>query len=55
MLALDPQWAVRVIQAGGNYGEIFERHLGEATTIGLARGLNAQWTQGGLLYAPPFR
>jgi general L-amino acid transport system substrate-binding protein len=55
MLGLDNQWAVRAIKAGGNYGEIFETHIGEATPIGLARGLNAQWTAGGLLYAPPFR
>ena len=55
MLGLDPQWAVRAISAGGNYGEIFEKNIGEATPIGLARGLNAQWTQGGLIYSPPFR
>ncbi|MBP1806787.1 amino acid ABC transporter substrate-binding protein [Rubellimicrobium aerolatum] len=55
MAGLDQQWAVRVVQAGGNYGEIFERNLGESTSIGLARGLNALWTQGGLMYAPPFR
>ena len=54
-LGLDADWAVRAIAAGGNYGEVFEKNIGEATTIGLARGLNAQWTQGGLLYAPPFR
>ena len=36
-------------------GEIFEKHIGENTPIGLSRGLNAQWTDGGLLYAPPFR
>jgi general L-amino acid transport system substrate-binding protein len=55
MMGLDPDWAVNVITAVGNYGEIFERHLGESTPIGLARGLNALWTQGGLQYAPPFR
>ncbi len=55
MLGLDPRWAVRAISAGGNYGEIFAANIGEATPIGLARGLNAQWTQGGLLYAMPFR
>jgi general L-amino acid transport system substrate-binding protein len=55
MIGLDAQWAVRAIAAGGNYGEIFERHVGEATPIGLARGLNALWTNGGLLYTPPFR
>ncbi len=55
MIGLDNQWAVRAIAAGGNYGEIFERNIGENTPIGLARGLNAQWTEGGLLYSPPFR
>jgi general L-amino acid transport system substrate-binding protein len=43
------------IMAGGNYGEIFAANIGEGTSIGLARGLNALWTQGGLQYAPPFR
>lgn len=55
MLRLDRGWAKRAIAAGGNYGEIFAATIGETTPIGLARGLNAQWTQGGLLYAPPFR
>ena len=39
----------------GNYGEIFDAQLGADTPIGLARGLNALWTQGGLIYSPPFR
>mgnify|MGYP003380223024 FL=1 len=43
------------IAAVGNYGEIFARNIGEGTTINLARGLNALWTQGGLQYAPPLR
>ena len=55
MLGLDNAWAVNAIKAGGNYGEIFARYLGESTPVGLARGLNAQWKDGGLLYAPPFR
>ncbi|WP_068118485.1 amino acid ABC transporter substrate-binding protein [Tropicimonas marinistellae] len=55
MLGLDGEWAKRAIMAGGNYGELFEKNIGEATPIGLARGLNAQWTNGGLLYSPPFR
>ncbi|NRB33580.1 MAG: amino acid ABC transporter substrate-binding protein [Rhodobacteraceae bacterium] len=55
MLGLDAEWAKRAIEAGGNYGEIFAVNIGEATPIGLARGLNAQWTEGGLLYSPPFR
>ena len=55
MLGLDAEWAKRAIAANGNYGEIFAANIGESTPIGLARGLNAQWTQGGLMYAPPFR
>ncbi|MEM1130337.1 MAG: amino acid ABC transporter substrate-binding protein [Pseudomonadota bacterium] len=55
MISLEPDWAANAIAAGGNYGEIFERFIGENTPIGLARGLNAQWTDGGLLYAQPFR
>lgn len=55
MLGLTSDWAKNAVMAGGNYGEIFERYIGENTPIGLARGLNAQWTQGGLLYSPPFR
>jgi general L-amino acid transport system substrate-binding protein len=55
MMGLDAEWAKRAIAASGNYGEIFEANIGAATPIGLARGLNAQWTQGGLQYAPPFR
>ncbi len=55
MLGLDAEWAKRAIMVGGNYGEIFASNIGEDTNIGLARGLNAQWTDGGLLYSPPFR
>ena len=55
MLGLDAEWAKRAIMAGGNYGEVFEKNIGENTPIGLARGLNAQWKNGGLIYTPPFR
>jgi general L-amino acid transport system substrate-binding protein len=55
MLGLPADWAVHAISAGGNYGEIFERNVGESTAIGLARGLNQLWSKGGILYAPPFR
>jgi len=55
MLGLDSDWAVQAISVGGNYGELFEKNIGENTPIGLSRGLNAQWTDGGLLYSPPFR
>ncbi|WP_172330282.1 amino acid ABC transporter substrate-binding protein [Mangrovicoccus sp. HB161399] len=55
MLGLSADWAKNAIMAEGNYGEIFEKNIGESTPIGLARGLNAQWTEGGLMYSPPFR
>ena len=55
MLGLDAEWAKRAIMVGGNYGEVFESNIGSATIIGLARGLNSQWTNGGLIYSPPFR
>ncbi len=55
MIGLDAEWAQRALMVGGNYAEIFETNIGENTPIGLARGLNAQWTNGGLLYSPPFR
>jgi general L-amino acid transport system substrate-binding protein len=52
---LDAEWAARAIAANGNYGEIFAANLGEGTASNIARGLNAQWYEGGLIYAPPFR
>ena len=55
MLGLDKDWAVRALAVNGNYGEIFEKYVGVNTPVGLERGLNAQWNQGGILYAPPFR
>ncbi len=55
MIGLEKDWAVNVIKTAGNYGEIYEKYLGVDTDIGLARGLNALWTDGGILYSPPFR
>ena len=55
MIGLDNEWAVRAIEAGGNYGEIFDRYLGPNTAIGLERGLNALYTDGGIMYAAPVR
>lgn len=55
MIGLDKAWAWRAIKAVGNYGEIFDKYIGKDTPIGLERGINAQWTNGGLLYSPPFR
>jgi general L-amino acid transport system substrate-binding protein len=55
MFGLDKDWAKRAIMANGNYGEIFAEFIGEGTPSNIARGLNAQWTEGGLIYSPPFR
>ena len=54
-LGLSNDWAYRVIKHIGNYGESFERHLGQQSRLKLARGPNALWTSGGLQYSPPFR
>ncbi len=55
LLGLDRDWLARAIKAGGNYGEIYERNVGEKTPVGLVRGKNALWTNGGLHYAWPVR
>ncbi|MCY4446375.1 MAG: amino acid ABC transporter substrate-binding protein [Rhodobacteraceae bacterium] len=55
MVGLPNDWAVHAIEQVGNYSEIFERYIGVNTPVGLSRGVNALWTDGGLLYAPPFR
>jgi hypothetical protein len=55
LMGLDRRWALNAIRAVGNYGEVFERNLGEGSPIKLQRGLNDLWTRGGLMYAPPIR
>ena len=55
MLGLEKDWAANAIKAAGNYGEIFDRNIGPSTPIALERGLNALWSEGGLIYSPPFR
>ncbi|HJQ76542.1 MAG TPA: amino acid ABC transporter substrate-binding protein [Acidimicrobiia bacterium] len=54
-LGLDPGWAADVITEVGNYAEIYDRNVGPDTALGLERGLNALWTEGGLHYPPPYR
>lgn len=54
-LGLAQDWAQKVIQSVGNYGELFERNIGLRSQLRLERGLNALWDKGGLMYAPPFR
>jgi general L-amino acid transport system substrate-binding protein len=54
-LGLTNDWAYRIIKAVGNYGEIFERNVGQGSPLKIARGLNALWTKGGLQYGLPVR
>jgi general L-amino acid transport system substrate-binding protein len=54
-LGLDDKWALNAVKAVGNYGEIFERNVGEGSPLKLDRGPNNLWTQGGLMYAMPIR
>lgn len=54
-LGLRDDWAVRAIAAVGNYGEMFERNLGRHSALGIERGLNRLWSDGGLMFAPPLR
>jgi general L-amino acid transport system substrate-binding protein len=54
-IGLKNDWALNVIKAVGNYGEIFERNIGSGSKLKIARGLNAQWTKGGIQYGIPVR
>jgi len=54
-LGLTNDWAYRIIKAEGNYGESFERNVGQGSPLKIARGLNALWTKGGLQYGLPVR
>jgi general L-amino acid transport system substrate-binding protein len=54
-LGLSEDWAYNVIRHLGNYGQVFDRNLGFGSPLGIARGLNALWIDGGLQYAPPVR
>jgi general L-amino acid transport system substrate-binding protein len=54
-LGLDNKWMMQAIKAVGNYAEIFERNVGQASPLKLSRGLNATWNNGGLMYAIPFK
>ena len=54
-LGVDEKWVYNIIKQVGNYGEMFDRNVGMGSTLKIARGQNALWTQGGLQYAPPIR
>jgi general L-amino acid transport system substrate-binding protein len=52
---LDPGWLVAVVAKVGNYGDVFDRNLGRDSPLGIERGMNALWSAGGILYAPPMQ
>jgi general L-amino acid transport system substrate-binding protein len=54
-LGLPADFVVKAVAAVGNYGEVFERNVGSGSRLGLERGVNRLWTDGGLIYSPPFR
>ena len=53
-LGLSADWCKNIVKTVGNYGEVFDRHLSGAP-LNIARGVNALWSQGGIMYAPPIR
>ncbi len=54
-LGLDEKFAYNIVKQVGNYGEVFDRNVGKNTPLGIERGLNALWIDGGLMYSPPFK
>jgi general L-amino acid transport system substrate-binding protein len=52
-LGIETGWGIQALRAVGNYGEMYERHIGRDSPLKIERGLNRLWTQGGLHYAPP--
>ena len=54
-MGLDEKWAYNIVKQVGNYGESFDRNVGASSPLKIERGLNAQWTDGGLMYALPIR
>ena len=54
-LGLPNDWAYKIVKTVGNYGEVFDRNVGEGSKLKIKRGLNALWNKGGLQYAPPIR
>jgi general L-amino acid transport system substrate-binding protein len=54
-LGLAKDWVFRIVKLVGNYGDVFDRNVGQGSPLKIARGLNALWTKGGIQYAPPIR
>lgn len=55
VLGIQPDWGYQIVKQVGNYGEVFERTVGKGSALGIERGVNALWNQGGFMYAPPIR
>jgi general L-amino acid transport system substrate-binding protein len=54
-LGVDEKWVYNIVKQVGNYGEVFDRNVGSGSLLKIPRGQNALWTNGGLMYAIPFR
>jgi general L-amino acid transport system substrate-binding protein len=54
-IGLTKDWAVRIVRLVGNYAESYERNVGTGSKLGIPRGLNHLWSEGGIQYAPPIR
>jgi general L-amino acid transport system substrate-binding protein len=54
-LGLDDKWGYNIVKQVGSYGESFEKNVGKDSPLGIARGVNALWKDGGFQYAPPIR
>ncbi len=54
-LGLSNDWAYNIVKQVGNYGEVFDRNVGAGSPLNISRGLNALWSKGGIMYAPPLR
>jgi general L-amino acid transport system substrate-binding protein len=54
-MGLTKDWAYRIVKRVGNYGEVFEKNVGEGSALKIKRGLNSLWSKGGIQYAPPIR
>jgi general L-amino acid transport system substrate-binding protein len=54
-MGLTKDWAASIIKLVGNYDEVFERNVGTGSRLGIPRGINNLWSNGGILYAPPIR
>ena len=54
-IGLTNDWVVRMVRRVGNYADIYDRNVGVKSRLGIPRGINQLWTNGGILYAPPIR